>query len=136
MNDNLHLLETLKEKLVNSDDFSVVMHYFFDHFAENRAFMQLGRTQHSGLVETLATTAASSVLGERAVLRQFRLIYLPKQKFYHGPCFVNGHIATLFFFEEIQTGMMAIAMATDIGEMRYIRITAMSVQTPKSAKWN
>ena len=61
MNDNLHLLATLKDKLINSNDFSAVMHYFFDHFAENEAFMKLGKAQHSSFVET--------IVAERPVLR-------------------------------------------------------------------
>lgn len=136
MSDNLHLLETLKDKLVNSDDYSDVMTYFFDHFGENTAFMQLGRNQHSSLVETIAKEAASSALGEPATLRGMRLIHLPKQKFYHGPCFVNGHMATLFFFDEIRTGMLAISMSAQTGEMRYVRMTAVAIQKHKKAKWN
>ena len=136
MNDNLHLLDTLKDKLINSNDFSAVMHYFFDHFAENHAFMQLGKAQHSSFVETIVTETASAALGERVVVRGLRLIRLVPQKFYHGPCFVNGRIATLFYFEDIRTGMLAIAMSDSSGEMRYARITAVAIIEPKTAKWN
>lgn len=137
MNSNLHLLPTLKEKLVNSDNFSEVMHYFFDHFAENNAFMDLGNFRHSKLIETIALQAASTALNEKKiVIRGMRLVCLPKEKFYHGPCFINSHIATLFFFEDIQTGMMAISVSSQPGQMLYARITAVAISGHKSAKWN
>jgi hypothetical protein len=136
MNSNLHLLDTLKEKLVSSDNFSEVMHYFFDHFAENEAFLELGRLRHSSLIETIAHEAAASALGEKVVIHNMRLVRLAQQKFCHGPCFVNHHIATLFFFEDIQTGMMAIALSSASGQMLYARITAVAVPNRRSAKWN
>jgi hypothetical protein len=133
MNNNLHLLDTLKEKLVNSNNFSEVMHYFFDHFAENDAFMDLGTFRHNKLIETIAAQAASTALNEKKiVIRGMKLV----RRFYHGPCFVNNHIATLFFFEDIQTGMMAISVSDTTGEMLYARITAVAVADHKAAKWN
>jgi|LakMenE01Jun11ns_1017448.scaffolds.fasta_scaffold9432608_2 hypothetical protein len=136
MGNNLHLLNSLREKLINADNFSDVMHYFFDHFAENEEFLQLGRPQHSNLVETIAVETATAALQERATLRNFRLIRLPKEKFYHGACFVNGRIANIFFFEDIMTGMMAISMEDGSSEVRFARMTGIPVKNPKAGKWN
>lgn len=136
MSNNLHLLTTLKEKLINATDFSEVMHYFFDHFAENEEFLKLGRPQHSNLVETIALETASAALGERATLRNLQLVRLPKEKFYHGACFANGRIANLFFFEDIMTGMMAISMSAATSEIRFARMTGMPVKNPKAGRWN
>lgn len=136
MSNNLDLLPALKEKLINADNFSEVMHYFFDHFAENLEFLKLGRTQYSNLVETIAIETASAALQERATLRNLRLIWLPKEKFYHGACFVNGRIANLFFFEDILTGMMAISMSPESSEVRFARMTGIPVKNPKAGKWN
>jgi hypothetical protein len=136
MSNNLHLLPTLQERLINAQDFSEVMNYFFDHFAENEEFMRLGRSQHSSLVETLATETATAALQERAIVRDLHLFRLPKEKFYHGACFVNGRIANLFFFEEIMTGMMAISMGDESSEIRFARITGIRVKNPKAGQWN
>ena len=136
MSNNLHLLPTLKEKLINAQDFAEVMHYFFDYFAENEEFLKLGRAQHSSLVEAIAKETASSALQERATVREFRLFRLPKAKLYHGACFVNGRIATLFFFEDIMTGMMAISMGDGTSEIRFVRLTGIPVKNPKAGKWN
>jgi hypothetical protein len=137
MDNNLHLLETLKEKLISGADFAEIMNYFFDHFAENHEFMKLGRVQHSNLVETITAQAAASALGkDTVVIREMRIVRLPRQKFCHGPCFIDGHIATLFFFEDIQTGMLAIALSAKGGQMLFARITAVPMPKKQEAKWN
>jgi len=136
MSNNLYLLDTLRAKLIDATDFSEVMHYFFDHFAENEEFLQLGRPQHSNLVETIAIEAASAALGKRVTLRNLQLIRLPKEKFYHGACFVGGRIANLFFFEEIMTGMMAISVSAVTSEVLFARMTGMPVKNPKAGRWN
>ena len=135
MSNNLQLLPTLQERLINAQDFSEVMNYFFDHFAENEEFMQLGHPQHSSLVETLIKEAAASALQTKVTIRELRLFRLPKEKFYHGACFINGLIANLFFFEAIMTGMMAISMGNESSEIRFARITGIPVKSPKAGKW-
>ncbi len=136
MSNNLDLLPTLQERLIGADNFADVMNYFFDHFAENEKFMQLGHAQHSSLVETLIKEAAASALQTKVTIRELRLFRLPREKFYHGACFINGLIANLFFFEAIMTGMMAISMGNENSEIRFARITGIRVKNPKAGKWN
>ncbi len=136
MSNNLHLLGQLKNKLSNEQNFNEVMKFFFDHFAESDGFMRLGKVHHSAMVENIVAEAASAALWERVTVREMRLTRLAEQQFCHGPCFVNGRIATLFYFEDIRTGLLAISMGRG-GEMRYTRITAVAViKDDQSAKWN
>ena len=135
MKNNLNLLGQLKDKLVNEPDFNETMKYFFDNFAENEAFIQLGDLYKSKFIETMITHAASKALGQQATVKDLMLTRLPAQKFCHGPCFVNGRMATLFYFEDIRTGLLAIVM-NGSGEMRYTRLTAVAIQEQPPAKWN
>jgi hypothetical protein len=136
MNSNVHLLESLKRKLRKEKDFFQTMHYFYDHFGENDAFMKLGKRTRHPQFEAILQQAANSLMGSPATVRMPFLIYLPKQHFIHGACMVNGCMGNYIFFEDIISGLLAVVMPGENAETKIARITAHILPDDKTAKWN
>ncbi|MCI0399534.1 MAG: hypothetical protein L0332_24130 [Chloroflexi bacterium] len=124
---NLGRLEILKKKLVAETDFYRVFNYFFDHFGENEAFLDLGGPTRHPTLEKIIAQVGGGLLGTRVVLMNLLLIRLPEQGFIHGGCVLNGHVVNFFYFEDIQVGMMAIALSRKQGETKIVRFSGLTV---------
>jgi hypothetical protein len=105
---NLSGLEKLKNILATGKDLSVAFTYFMDHFGENEAFLDLGRPKKNDTLEDLISAAAGAMFGVRVVLQQFLLIAVPKTHFIHGAGMINGMMATVIYFEDIQVGILCV----------------------------
>lgn len=136
MNANVHLLESLKHKLRREKDFFQTMHYFYDQFGENEAFMDLGKRTRHPQFEAILQQAANSLMGGPATVRMPFLIYLPEHHFIHGACLVNGRMGNFFFFEDIFSGLLAVVMSDETAETKIARITAHVLPDDKTARWN
>jgi hypothetical protein len=135
-NPNLHLLKTLKKKLVDEKDFFKVMNYFFDYFGENQAFIDLGAPARHELLETILGQVGETLVGSPVVLSNLRTLHLPEHKFFHGACTINRQMATFFFFEDIQVGLMAVAKSLHAAETKIIRFTGYQVSKGVDPRWN
>jgi hypothetical protein len=103
-------LDTLKKKMTVNDNFKETFEFYFDHFAENPDFMQKGQPVENEKLMQAAKTIAKQILGEKKItLTNFMLMGLPDFHFYHGVGFVNQSLINIFYFEDIDTGMAAIA---------------------------
>lgn len=136
MGANLELLAVLQQKLTTTEDFSEVMNYFFDHFAENDAFMNAGERTHDEQLEAILRKAAQSLAGKNAAFRVLFAIRIAKHRFIHGACLVNGQMGNFFYFEKTLSGMMAVLTSDKSGMTQYTRIQAVAIPQNQSAKWN
>lgn len=136
MGANLELLAVLQQKLTTTENFSEVMNYFFDHFAENNAFLDAGERTHDEQLDAILRKAAQSLAGKDATFRTLFAIRIAKHKFIHGACLVNGQMGNFFYFEKTLSGMMAVLSGDKSGMTHYTRIQAVAVPQNKSAKWN
>ena len=136
MNANLHLLESLKRKLRQEQNFSRTMHYFYDHFGENDAFLQLGKQTRHPQFEAILQQAVNSLMGRPIKIWMPFLVHLPEQHFLHGACVVDGHMGNFFFFEDVFSGLLAVIMSNQTGETKFTRITGHVLPDDKTAKWN
>lgn len=133
--DSLKLLSTLKMKMVQANDFGKVMDYFFDHFGENDQFMRLGEpTRHELLEQVLAATAKQTLRTSKVQITNGFFIHLPEQQFLHGACQLNGRLSNFFYFEDIDSGMVAIVTEPTKSETQIARFScqmAKDVSPPK-----
>ena len=131
MSNNLHMLPLLKKKLVQATEFNLVFHYFFDHFGENREFMSLGQEVHNRELESIISRIAGELLGTQVLLMKLMLIRVPKQQFVHGTGIFNGRLATFFYFEDINVGMMALLGPHPDAETKFTRFSGMHMPPAK-----
>ena len=114
--------EPLKQKLLDSDDLSEIMSYFFDHYASKPAFLNSGGpVEEAWLVELISQAAARSLLNdptfkselkgtsEVPVYAEMTLIKVGEQ-FYHGPGMLHGHILTAFYFDDVKRGLGCLSV--------------------------
>ena len=126
---DLSKLETLQEKLLDADDFYEVFNYFFDHFGENTEFLTLGEQVERPLIEQVLAQVGQHLLGASVVtIEDLLLVHVPEHNFIHGGCIINGRMGNLFYFEDIQQGLLAVLMSFGSGETQIARFTAHRVK--------
>jgi hypothetical protein len=107
---SLKKLPTLKMKLISATDFGEVFDYFFDHFGENEEFMNLGESTRNSLLEQALVQAASKMLNTTVIaIPKAFYISIPDYQFIHGAGQMNDALINFFYFEDIDSGMMAMA---------------------------
>src|SRR5436190_20116652 len=116
---DLSKLEMLKDKLVHGKVFADIFECFLENCGENSEFMKLGQRGRCPTLERIVSEVATKLLGKKAQLRAFLLTYLPECGFVHGGGFINGCIASVFYFEAIQQGILAVAIGA--GETKFAR---------------
>jgi len=105
-----HELSILKEKLVASDKFSEIQNYFFDCLAENDEFIKRSKRAKNALLKKTISVVAEQVFQRKVTITYMMILKYPKASFYHGTCFVEGKIAGILFFEDIDMGLFAVQM--------------------------
>lgn len=125
-------LDTLKTKLVTEEEFGAIYDYFFSHLAEDRSFLNYGKRTKNPFLKSMLKMIAEQLFGEGGQVTNLMIIKTKKSKFYHGSCFINGRMAGILYFEDIEMGIAAVSMSMITGEVKYIRFTATSIDGDKT----
>jgi hypothetical protein len=117
------LLATLKEKLADATDFTDVWTYFFDHFGEDPEFINAGaRGEHPFLASIIAQIGAE-LFGRKVRVENLLLTHLPDHAFYHGGFTVANRLGNVIYFDDVQTGLLAVIMSPASNETKFVRFT-------------
>ena len=120
---DLSLLETLKEKLADATDFTDVWNYFFDHFGEDLEFIDAGdRAAHPFLTAIIAQIGIE-LFGRKVRVEDLLLTHLPDHAFYHGGFTIGGRLGNIIYFDDVQTGLLAVIMSPATNETKFVRFT-------------
>ena len=130
---DLQLLETLKQKLGSATDFGDVQSYFFDHFGEDAEFMKLGEATDHPFLEQVFVQVCARLFPSHVVLTRMLFTRLAEQHFVHGGLTINGRLATVMYFEDVQLGMLVIAAPRPGANNDYVRFTGRPA-LPRDAK--
>jgi hypothetical protein len=125
---DLSLLATLKEKLIEAEKFADVFSYFLDHFGEQREFIALGERTRHDFLENVLSQIGQQIFGRPVEMSGLILTRLADQQFIHGGGLMNGSLATVIFFEDINVGLAAIAVL-DSDETKFARFSARPLVT-------
>jgi hypothetical protein len=106
----MHELSILKEKLMTSDNFCEIQNYFFDCLAENDEFIIRSKRAKNSLLKQTISVVAEQVFQSKVTITHTMILKYPKAFFYHGTCFVEGRIAGMLFFEDIDMGLFSVQM--------------------------
>jgi hypothetical protein len=120
---DLNLLDSLKEKLVTARDFGRVFDFFLRNFGEKPEFLTLGESVRAPDLEELLRQIGRQMFGGDVPLGDLRMLRLPEQGFIHGGCSLNGRLATVIYFEDIQTGLLAVAASVSPPETKLARFS-------------
>lgn len=116
-------LDELKRRLMVEENFNGTFGYFFDHLGENPDFLKLGKRAKNPDLKKIVQVIGKSVLDKEVIVTKVLLKFLQKQRFYHGGCQINERAAILFFFREINMGMVAMLHSTIDFNMSFVRFT-------------
>ncbi len=118
-------LDKFKEILVKGDNFGDIYNYFMDNFGENSDFLQYGKVKKNSMLKQIMEGVAERLFRGEVEIMHLLLYKIPKTSFFHGPCFINGKMASVFYFEDIRVGMLIVAQFGE--ETKFIRFSGMEV---------
>jgi hypothetical protein len=120
---DLALLETLKQKLLQAQEFQEIWEYFMDHFGEDPDFMALGERTRNPFLEAVMSQVGQQLFGGPVQTAECLLTRLPEQQFIHGGCILAGKAGNVLYFEDAQVGLLAVVISLAPSETRLVRFT-------------
>lgn len=113
-------------KTTTEKDLAKIISYFFDHFGEDRDFMLGGDTIEHELLEQIVKTVLQKIF--KSVDQKMidtRFSHFPKDSFIHGGCMLRNPMAmaTVFYFEDIDTGVISIVNPTQSSNTEMVRFS-------------
>lgn len=125
---DLSLLATLKDKVASAADFGEVWTYFLDHFGEDLEFVQAGHRAEHSFLSSIITQIGEELLGRKVRVENLLLTHLPDHAFYHGGFTIAKRFGNVIYFDDIQTGLLAVLVSAASGETKMVRFTGRRVQ--------
>lgn len=102
-------IQALKIKMSVEKELNTIFGYFMDELAEDDEFIRMGEhTENELLHKTIEFVAAQLLKKEHVTASHILFKRLRKQKFVHGPCFIEGNMVTFFYFQDLDAGMMVL----------------------------
>ncbi len=118
-------LETLKNMLISEDDFGETFNYFFGQLGEDQHFIDASKKAKHPLLKTVLKFIGKNIFKDDVKIHHMMLLKFSPSRFYHGSCFIHNKPATIFFFEDIDMGMVALSLAGFApGEVRFVRFSS------------
>jgi hypothetical protein len=133
---DLSRLENLKEKLATAKDLSEVGNYFFDHFGENSEFLDLGKPGRNEMLESFIAALGRQLCGGKCVITNMLLVQVPNTHFIHGGCFLNGRLANVIYFDDIEVGLLCLVPAQPGGKTMFSRFSGQALPPEAMASKN
>lgn len=123
-------LATLKDLLLNGKEFARTWEFFLDNFGENAEFMDGGERTESPLLEAVIAQVGQQLSGKEVAVKDLLLVKIPGQGFIHGGCILGTRIANVIYFEDAQSGLIAIPWSASTGETKYARFSTQMMPRP------
>lgn len=127
---DLSKLETLKDLLLNGKEFARTWEYFLDNFGENSEFIGDGERTESPLLEAVITQVGQQLSGKPVQLKELLLVKINGHGFIHGGCILGTKLANVIYFEDAQSGLIAIPWSAATGETKYARFSTQMMPRP------
>ncbi|MCB0490696.1 MAG: hypothetical protein KDC99_19645, partial [Cyclobacteriaceae bacterium] len=77
------------------------------------------------LLQKILTVLGGQIFHGDVEITHLMLLKLSKTQFYHGSCFIQGRMAAVFFFEDIDMGMACVQLSN---EVRYARFSSTLIE--------
>jgi hypothetical protein len=101
-------LRVLKEKLQRATEYEQALYYFLQEFAGDAAFIQQCEPEESLHLVAALNHVVGKALGKETKLENPRVFRLAQSRFSHGNAAADGRVVLFFYFDEVDTGIMAL----------------------------
>jgi hypothetical protein len=133
---DLSRLQELKAKLIHDKDLLPVWGFFLDHFGEDLEFMELGEPVRHELIESVVAQTGLQMFPRDGMVSEVRLIRLADQQFIHGGVNVGGRAGGVFYFEDVQVGLVAVSDHFPSDETKMARFSCQPYRRPGTPSRN
>jgi len=106
--DLTHHLSVLRERLEHPADYEKAFSYFLEEFGGDRAFIALGEVERAQNLVMALNQVASAAFGEEMEIEEPKISLVPGHAFHHGSAGLRGRAVIFFYFEAVNTGLVAI----------------------------
>jgi hypothetical protein len=120
---DLTRLTTLKARLLTASQFSDVFSYFMDNFGNNLEFIELGEQTRHALVEAVIGQVGKAIFGHDVNPSGLVLTRIGDEQFIHGGFLLEGCLASVFYFDDVHVGLMAVVMGNPENETKFARFS-------------
>jgi hypothetical protein len=126
---DLTKLQTLKEKIQTTKDFDEPVHYFFDHFADHKEFINMSVETEDKILDEILIGIGRQVFKKKKITIQQKLfLTIEGYDFIHGPVIIENRMMSFVYFRDIRLGVFSIHMPT---EVMYGRMNAVALENFK-----
>lgn len=122
---------TLKQRLISSEDFSETFDVFFQNFAEDPAFYDRGKASTNDMLAKVIQVTGKKFYGEDCEISNYRMTEIDEENFVHGTCFLDGNITLVIYFTDLDIGIASISMGG--ARFNFVSLKALSVGSSQSA---
>jgi hypothetical protein len=121
-------LKRLKQALQDENQLSRIADVFWDEVAGQPWFASAGHPAENPRLRAIAERAALRVLGGQPRVTATMFIHIPAHAFWHGCCAVSGKLAQIFYFQDIDSGLLTMAGEVEEGHTHFVRFSAVDVE--------
>ena len=120
-------LQYLKQVMQTEPEPPKISDAFWDEVAHEPSFASAGRPAENPRLRAMMERVGRHVLGEAYSATSTMLIHVREDAFWHGCCVLDGKLAQILYFEDIDRGLLAIA--GDIGSGTTYYVPFSSIET-------
>jgi hypothetical protein len=121
---NRDRFQQLKQKLIEEKDFSKIWSFYMDHFTDAPMFVEMGKPAQNKQLNAIVLKTCQEMFGKSAKVNSPIVISIAKYNFFHGPLQVGGRMGGMMYFDDIETGMIAVsAQFPPTAEVKYSRFS-------------
>ena len=103
-----HHLGVLRERMLHPTDYELALHYFLEEFAGDTGFLNASEPDDAPHLPAVLGRVAAQALGRPAPVDTPKVFLLRAHRFYHGNAAVAGRVLLFFYFQEADTGIVAL----------------------------
>jgi len=101
-------LNTLQLRLEHATDYELALYYFLEEFAGDVKFIEQCQQEEAPHLLAVLKLVAAKALGKPTSLDHSGVFRLHEFAFNHGNAQVGDRVLLFFYFERINTGLMAL----------------------------
>jgi hypothetical protein len=105
---DLRKIAKLKEMVLTAKDFGEPFNYFFDLMEDDEFINHGDVVKKDEFLKLLVKQVAQKLLGKTVVPSKFLLIKMRGIEFYHAPFMIENRVGNIFYFKDVDTGMMGL----------------------------
>lgn len=119
-----HHLGVLRERMLHPTNYELAVHYFLEEFAGDVQFMAQSEPDDAPHLRVVLKHVVSRAAGRPVTFDDSRVLHLRAHSFFHGNAVMPGCVALFFYFQEADTGIMALIPGVKGGmEVARFRLT-------------